>query len=392
MNASAAGPKVASKVRASSKKKISVVHLLHTVLYGGVETQIIHWCRTIDREAFDVHVLCFADPRGTEKPFIQMAERFGLSVRTIPWNRRKPVIKSARALAKILREVDADVIHTHNVYADLVALVASKMVPVKKATSLYVWDDFGWKRNILQKLNEWVIRSFDLIAPHCEETLRKTLAMGFDPKRVKLLISGFETFPVTMTSEQRLAARRAQGIGDEHIVLVNLARMHPEKNQASLVRCFKEIHAQCPQARLCFMGIGPLEAELRAISTSLGLNEFVQFAGFVEDVRSRLPLVDIQVHPSHAEGVPLAIVEGMSARLPIVATRVGGLAEVLSDGRGILTTPGDEKEFIEAVVRLIRDPQERQQLGAAANHFIENDYSLANAVRNLERSYVELLR
>jgi glycosyltransferase involved in cell wall biosynthesis len=375
-----------------SVKKTSIVHLLHTIAYGGVETQIIHWLRKIDREAFDVHLMCFANPGATEMPFIQMAARFGLSVRTIPWNRRKPVFKSARMLAKILREVDADVLHTHNVYADLVGLVASKMVPVRTVTTLYVWDDFGWKRNMLQKIDEWVIRYFDLISPHCEETLQKTLAMGFDPAKVKLLVCGFETFPVTLTSEQRLAARRARGIADDHVVLVNLARLYPEKNQAWLLRCFKEIHAQCPGARLWFMGVGPLEAELKELSTQLGLDEFVHFAGFVEDVGAGLALVDIQVHPSHAEGVALAVVEGMAAGLPIVATRVGGLPEVLSTGRGILTTPGDERGFIDSVIGLIRSPEERQRLGAVARRFIENEYSLANAVRNLEETYVELLR
>lgn len=375
-----------------SVKKISVVHLLHTIAYGGVETQIIHWLRKIDRQSFDVHLVCFANPGGTEMPFIQMAARFGLSVRTIPWNRRKPVFKSARLLAKLLREVDADVLHTHNVYADLVGLVASKLHKVKTVTTLYVWDDFGWKRNMLQKIEEWVIRYFDLISPHCEETLQKTLAMGFDPAKVKLLVCGFETFPVTMTSEQRLAARRARGIADDDVVLVNLARLYPEKNQAWLLRCFKEIHAQCPRARLWFMGVGPLEAELKALSTQLGLNEVVHFAGFVEDVGAGLALVDIQVHPSHAEGVALAVVEGMAAGLPIVATRVGGLPEVLSSGRGILITPGDERGFIDSVAGLIRDPEERKRLGAVARHFIENEYSLANAVRDLERTYVELLR
>ena len=105
-----------------------------------------------------------------------------------------------------------------------------------------------------------------------------------------------------------------------------------------------------------------------------------------------LPLIDIQVHPSHMEGVPLSICSGMAAGLPIVASDVGGIKEVITSGRtGILVPENDTPQFIKAVVDLIGSSSERARLGGAAKNFIEHEYSLAKAVQDLQNSYLEVL-
>lgn len=374
-------------------RRISVVHLLHTIEYGGIETVLINWLGKIDRERFDVHLVCFANPGGTERPFIEAAGRAGIDAETVPWSRRKPVFKSARRLREILRRHGADILHTHNVYADLVGAWAARRDPARTLTTLYVWDDFGWKRNLLQRINRWVLRYFDVISAHCEDTLRKTREMGCADRDIKLLIAGFESNRVEMASEKRQRLRRRRGVEDDDVLLANIARLHPEKAQDSLLRSFRRVREACPNARLWILGVGPLEQRLRTLCTELGLDDRVTFVGFVDDLPGILPLIDIQVHPSHAEGVPLAICSGMAAGLPIVASRVGGLPEVLDHGRnGVLVQPGDDEAFAEAVIKLVRDPRRRRDLGDAARRFIETDYSLDTAVRKLEETYEQMTR
>ena len=131
-----------------TSRKISVLHLIQTIGYGGVETAVINWLRKIDRSRFDVHLVCFANPGQTEAPFVEAAERQGLTVMKVPWSRRKPFLKSARSVARILRENRVDILHTHNSYANWVGLITRWMVPVKIITTLYVWDKLEWKRNV----------------------------------------------------------------------------------------------------------------------------------------------------------------------------------------------------------------------------------------------------
>ena len=380
----------------SRPRRITVVHVLHTIDYGGVETILINWLRVLDPERFEVHVVCFANPGGTEAPFLNAACRAGLGVRTVRWARRKPILRAARELARILREVKADVVHTHNVYADLVGLVAARLVGAKVVSSLFVWSDFGWKRNLLQRIDQWALRHFDLITTQCENTRQDTVARGLPPERTKVLISGFERPPEVPAAEERLRRRREMGIEDSHVVLANVARLYPEKAQDVLLRSFAALCDLHPETRLWIFGTGPLEASLRSLCGDLGLDGQVRFVGFVDDLMAYLPLLDIQVHPSYAEGVPLALCSGLAAGLPVVASAVGGVPEVLDEGRcGVLVPsagdPAFSETYLEAVSGLVANPGERRRLGDAGRRFIETSYSLQSAAYELERTYVKLM-
>ncbi len=373
-------------------KRISVMHLIHSMAYGGIETAVINWLRKIDRARFDVSLVCFANPGETEGPFVKAATRAGLQVEKIPWHRGKPLVKSSRRLAKLMREHDVDILHTHNCYADCVGAIASRLKPAKTIATVYVWADYDWKRNMIQVIDKIVLRWFDRVTAHCEDTQRKGGKLGSFPGGVDTLICGFETRRVAMNETERLRRRRELGVADDEILLGNVARFYPEKAHDSLLRCFKTILSEHPKTRLWISGVGPLEPSIRSLCSSMGLDDNVRFLGFVEDLPIQIKLLDIQVHPSHIEGVPLAVCEGMAAGLPVVASAVGGIPEILNHGAsGVLVQPGDEEGFAQAVLRLIHNPQERLRLGLAARHFMENDYSLDTAVRRVQRTYCDMM-
>lgn len=125
---------------------------------------------------------------------------------------------------------------------------------------------------------------------------------------------------------------------------------------------------------------------------ALGLDDSVSFLGFVDDPPQMLALVDVQVHPALIEGVPLSICAGMAAGLPIVASAVGGLPEILAGGRcGRLVPGGDDAAFVDAVLRMIAAPEEAAQLGRAARQMIETGFSLETATRRVEETYLEVI-
>jgi glycosyltransferase involved in cell wall biosynthesis len=360
--------------------------------YGGVETALINWVRKMDPDRFRVHVACFANPGETEKPFVQAAEARGIRVIKIPWGRRKPLLKASRVVGDLIRANKIDILHTHNCYADCVGAIASFRTPVKTITTVYVWSALGWKRNLIQFIDRCSLGFFDRITAHCEDTYRKTLKMGFAREQVKMLTCGFEADEVIVSAEDRLRKRRELGADAGEMVLANIARLYSEKAQDFLLRAFVKIRDQAPHTRLWIVGSGPLQADLQRLASELGLESSVKFVGFVKHLEAFLPLVDIQVNSSTAEGVPLAICAGMAAGLPIVATAVGGLPEVIRNGRtGLLVPAGDEKAFVESTLRLIRDPQLGARLGSAARRFMTEDYSLDAAVERVQETYYEVL-
>ena len=378
---------------APAPHKIRVLHLIHTMAYGGVETAVLNWLRTIDRERFEVHLVCFANPGNTEKPFVDAAGRMGFTVHKIFWSRRKPLWRASGELAGMIRRWKIDVLHAHNWYADFVAVVTSKLrVNVKTITTAYVWFDYDWKRNLLQWLDAKAIRLLDCVTAHCENTRDETLKRGFAPEEVRTLICGFETHRVELEPAVRVQRRQEAGAGPQDAVLINVARFYPEKAHVFLLECFARILQQRPDTWLWLCGVGPLEDEIRAAVDRLQIGHRVRFLGFVTNLPEVLALADIQVHPAHIEGVPLAICEGLAAALPIVASRVGGLPEILDNGRnGILVDRLEHAVFTDAVLRLIDDPALARRYGDRGRHFIENDYSLKTAVQRVERTYAELV-
>ncbi|WP_457424714.1 glycosyltransferase family 4 protein [Roseateles sp. P5_E7] len=377
-----------------SVRRIGVLHLIHTMAYGGVETAVLNWIRALDRERFDVHLACFANPGGTEQPFVDAAERLGIPVARLPWHRGKPVLRAARGLAALAAKRDISIVHAHNCYADVVTLAGSWLSgrAFRTITTAYVWFDYDhWKRNLIQSVDVWAMRHFDCVTAHCENTRLETLKRGFGEAEVRTLICGFETHRAELDAATRMQRRAELGAAEGQTVLINVARFYPEKAQVFLLECFARLLQQRPGLLLWLAGVGPLEAEIRAAAQRLQLGGSVRFLGFVPDLPPLLALADIQVHPAHIEGVPLAICEGLAAGLPIVASDVGGLPEILAGGRNGVLVPGlDVERFAAAVLSLVDDPERRQALGARGRHFIENDYSLRTAVAHVEATYDEL--
>ena len=369
------------------------MHLIHTVAHGGVETILINWLTHLDRSQVDARLVVFANPGSTEQAFVDAAAKAGLPVKSIPWAKRKPVILATKKLVQILREDQIEIIHAHNLYAEIVGYLAARIVGCKILTTQYVWADFGWKRNIMQVIAARVIRRFDLVTSQCEETMRETTRRGVPPGIQKVLISGIEPCHEWLTPRQRADERAALGIAPDELVLANVARLYPEKAQALLLKMFRTILDQRPKARLWILGVGPLEAELKALTAELKLGDAVRFPGFVRNPTRFLQLLDIQVHPSFAEGVPLALCEGMAAGMPILATAVGGVPEIIqTEKSGLLVPARDEHAFIEQCIRLIDDPALRARLSKGARTFIETQYTLDVAASHLVRTYEDLVR
>lgn len=386
------GSAVPASIR-SSGEPIRVLHLLYTMAYGGVETTVIQWLRALDRSRFQVCIVCFANPGETEAPFVRAAEAASLVITAkIPWRRSKPLLSATLALRNLIREHRIDVLHCHNTYSDILGALVRLLVPVRLITTQYVWGDFGWKRNLLQWVNVLAIRRFDLVSAHCEGTRQQTIDRGFTSDAVRLLISGYEARPRRYDQEERKRRRRELGVEEGDVVLANLARFFPEKAQDGLLRSFRKVVDSRPEARLWLVGIGPLEGNLRRLCGELGLDHKVRFMGFVDDLQGLLELVDMQVHPSHMEGVALSVCAGMAAGRPIVASNVGGLPEVLRHGQtGILVPAGDESAFAAAVLDLMEHPDRAATIGAAARRFIETEYSLQRAAQDLGRAYLEVM-
>jgi glycosyltransferase involved in cell wall biosynthesis len=369
-----------------------VANLIHTMAHGGVETALINWTRSFDRARVEPHLVCFRNPGGTEQPFVDAASHAGLDVSLVTWARRKPVLKAAREVAAYVRAHGIELLHCHNTYANLVGLAAARLTPVRTMTTTYVWSKVGFKRRVLQWVDARALRCFDQVTAHCRQALEDTSRYGIPAGAIRLLECGFDAQPAVLSPAERVEGRAAYGAGSKDIVLIKVARFWPEKRHDVMLRAMRALVDAGAPVKLWLPGVGPELAATEGLARELRLSDHVRFPGFCSDLPQLLALADIQVHSSDEEGVPLAILSGMAAALPIVATRVGGLAEVLRhDDSGVLVPRRQPAALASAVIGLIEDAPRRQALGSRAQQFIDDEYSLAAATARVESVYEEVL-
>jgi glycosyltransferase involved in cell wall biosynthesis len=189
----------------------------------------------------------------------------------------------------------------------------------------------------------------------------------------------------------RAAWRAKQGFSNEDVLLVCVARFAPQKNHDLLVSAFAKGPASDPRAHLVLAGQGVLRAQLQIRVNQLGLTNRVHFLGLRTDIPDVLGAADIFVLSSDYEGNPLSVIEAMAAGLPIVSTAVGGVPELLQNGReGFIVQPGNADGLSEAMVTLLKDSDLRRTMGRAAALRAKAKFDVSAMVRAYEELYEEV--
>ncbi len=379
---------------AKGSRRIAVLHLIYSPGFGGIESIVINWVRTFDRREFDIHVACFAGDRDRERQFLESAQANQIPVKLVPWTKFKPFWRCARAVAKIVREHNIDIIHTHAYYGDAVGSLAGKMAGVKTVATVYVWGKYELHRQIMHLIDWLAIQFMTVVTAHCRDTANKTFVIGVPRSKIPILLPGYPHTRPPLSADERREKRRAFGIADDEILLVNAARLAPEKAQDQLLRSFRMILDRYPRARLwiCGVGLQEVEQQLHRLRRELRLESTTQLMGFHHDLWSVLDAADFMVHPSHVEGIPQSLMAGMAAGLPIVASDVGGVAEVIRHGQtGMLVKENDVEGFAQTVIGFLADRGRARALGDAARKALEEEFSTEAAVRKVEDLYRRML-
>ncbi|HST03232.1 MAG TPA: glycosyltransferase family 4 protein, partial [Chloroflexia bacterium] len=188
------------------------------------------------------------------------------------------------------------------------------------------------------------------------------------------------------------------GIPDDAFLIGLVGRLSPEKGGVdTLIRAVYRLYSQRSDVRLLIVGDGPVRVELEKLNTELQARAQescspVVFAGARQDIPQLLGAMDVFVLPSLNEALPIVILEAMAVGLPVVATRVGGVPEIVQDGvTGLLVPPGAEDALLDALSRLAHDPFLRVKLAQAGRGQVRGNFTIKQMARNVEAIYEELI-
>ncbi|MHB0975665.1 MAG: glycosyltransferase family 4 protein [Candidatus Aquicultorales bacterium] len=282
--------------------------------------------------------------------------------------------KTALALRAIAKETEASVIHGHGYRAALAGGIAAKAAGVPFIltvhTELQGKSEAGIKGRAIQSIVGALSSRIVVVS--------QAIAGTFPEAKRRVIENGVE-LPV-FEGERRPTGRVAY-----------VGRLAPEKGVDLFLEAAKLLLDEGANHSFVVVGDGPLRAQLEGQARGLGIETSIEFMGFVEDAKTLLDSFDVLVLPSRSEGQPMVVLEAFAAGCPVVASNVGGVAGLLSDGCGIAVEPGDASAIGRAVKKVMADPEELGKIRETARRKVEKDYSAERMAERTMDVYREVL-
>lgn len=367
------------------ERRARVLFIIDELDIGGTEQQILELVKRLDRNRYVPMVACFRPGRVSAE-----IESAGVPVFTLR-KRAKLDLRLIASLVALMRRERIDIAQTYlftaNTWARLAAIIARVPVIVTSERNVDMWEE-RFKPTIGRWLDRFTYRTTGNSRAVKDYLVKK----GLTPDKVDVIYNGvdperFEGEPVTPG-----VTRSELGIPPHHSVVGLLARLEPQKDPLTFLRAAAILVKKLPTVSCLVIGGGSLQAELEREAQALGLGDRVTFTGPRRDVARLLAACDVSVISSVKEGMSNTIMESMAAGKPMVATRVGGNAELIAEGEtGFLVPPRDPAALAGAVERILEDPTLAKAMGHQARVRIAQRFSVEAMVKSTERLYGEAL-
>ena len=377
--------------------RILHIHTLPVISGSGINTFLT--MRGMKGNRYESVLACA--PGGT---LIDLVQRHGMEVMTFP-SLVQPLhpLKDFKAILDLtghLMTKRYQVVHTHNSKAGFIGRLAAKLarVPVIVHTVhgfAFHRQEPPWRRTLFRNLerlaSHWCDQMIFISQPLVDWAVNEGIGCSGKMTRIYSGIEMDRFHPVSVQEKNRL--RAGWGLHEDDAVIGMVSKLWEGKGHAFLLRAFKEIKEEKPQARLVIVGEGYLMESLKTLVSRMGLSEAVIFTGFLEDVPQIIATFDVAVLPSYFEGMGRVLLEAMAMEKPVVGTRVGGIPDLIEEGlNGYLVSPGNEKELASAVVKILNDRDLALKMGRTGRKKMTDRFSAESMVRSIEEVYSELLK
>lgn len=382
-----------------SNRPVRVAHIITRLCQGGAQENTFHTIRLANRERFQCDLIS-GPTTGREGSIETAITEAGIPIQRVPTLIRTPSpihdALALRHLTRLLAEGRYDIVHTHMSKAGFLGRLAAERVGIPHVIHTPHGNVFhGYFNGPLTRLFVWMerhaARRTDRIIELTQGGIAEHLAEGIGQReQYRVVFSGIDTHPYEEAVHNREQTREALGIRPEEIVVGGVGRLEPVKGFTYFVAMAEALKAVGQALRFMLVGDGGLRAELEQQAETAGVS--IEFLGLREDIPTIMAAFDILVVPSINEGMGRVILEAGAAGVPVVASRVGGIPDIVDDGEtGLLTPPRAPEALAEALQLLIQSPERRRLMGATARAKIVPHYSLEQMVQRIETVYEELL-
>ena len=383
---------------------IRILRVIARLNMGGPAIHVASLAAGLEKRGYHTTLVAGSLARG-EDSMAYVAERLGVNVVDVPEIQREVAFlhdaRSIRRLTAIMRAERPHILHTHTAKAGALAraaaVVAGRARPpiiVHTFHGHVLKGYFGPGRTAFFRQVERVLaRQSDVLIAVSPEVRDELVEHGIAPsEKFAVIRLGIPLDERLGDASAELDFRPLYGIAEDAFVVGWVGRMTGVKDTGAVLEIVRSTREHGVNAVLCMVGDGPDRERLEQLAYDLGIARSTFFVGYQEDVAGYYRLFDAFLLPSVNEGTPVSAIEALASGTPVVATRVGGVPDVVRDGiDGFLVAPGDTDAAAERLAELVRDPVLRARLGDAGRSDARARYSVARLVDDVDRLYQSLL-
>ena len=362
----------------------TVLHLIETGGPGGAEQMMVHLAGGLGPEYRSEAALIRDSWLGT------ILLRRGVPVRMLR-SGSEGSFAILGNLIKLIRDRRVAILHTHEFFMNTVGLAASRLTGIPLVATVHGKNYYAerFRRRLAYRLVGKFAGQMVAVSDDVRDFLVQRV--GVPVGRIRVVSNGV---PVDeKPSHARLSTlRRNLGLNGHIRVVGTVGSLYPVKGHKYLIDAAVHVIRRCPDVTFLLVGRGGLREELEAQAISVGVAPYIRFLGHRDDVPDLLGVCDLFVLPSLSEGMPLALLEAMAAGVPSVAARVGGVREVIEDGKsGVLIPPGDSHALAEGIIKLLEDRTLARQMGKYARDAVVRRFSVSRMVDDYKKIYARLI-
>lgn len=379
--------RVPQRQTAQRKRVAHVVLALHP---GGLERVVLQLVERMDRTRFEPLVVALQDAgdlapelRKLDVPLHVFPRRRGLDALVL------------RDVARLFEQQRIDVVHTHNpsphVYGSFAASIGRGQ-RARRAAVVHTKHGRNHPEDARRVMVNRLAASFsDRVVAVSDDVRRVALEVEqIEPHRLVMIRNGVDTKKVCPGDGS--LARRTLGVPNDAFHIGCVARLSPEKDHATLLQALSILRTRVPSACLTLVGDGASRPELERLAERLFPRDVVRFVGYVHDVTTVLPAFDVFALASLTEGTSLTLLEAAATALPIVATRVGGNAEIVQDRESGYLVPAGQAQLFALALEAVATRLDRHAMGQRGREDVVARYDLAKMVAAYDTLYAEVLR
>jgi len=366
-----------------------VLHIAKMTGVAGTEKHLLTLLPGLKGRGLDVRLIILADAAFPMDAYAAQMSGLGVPAEQMPIGGHVDAGLFGR-LRRRIGEMAPDAVHTHLIHADLHGVIAARRAGVARIfTTLHNDDPFRgrWAIRMLQgylwKRITRAIAISEAIRRHAIEV------QGAPPEKVVLIYHGIELAAAALVPG-RPTMRFSLGLPADAVVFGSVCRLTEQKGIAEGLQAFAEVVRRVPGARYVIAGDGPLRAALEARAKAAGLGDSVRFLGWRDDAAEVMTAFDVFLMPSRWEGFGLAAIEAMAAGLPVIATRVTALPEIVADGvTGRLVGAGDVATLVRAMLEACENPGLARQMGMRGRERVATEFGAGRMIDRTLAVYQE---